>query len=56
MTWQQIVGLLLAIYAAEEQLKTLQPGEEAVIDTPDVAFKKGKIRYDITKLVVKRAE
>jgi len=56
MSWQQIVALLLAIMAADQQIAAIQPGETALVDTPDVAFKRGKTRYDIVAVSITRAE
>lgn len=56
MAFVTIIQLFMAIMAAADQITQLKPGEQDMIDTPDVAFKLGKVRYDITRIEVKRAE
>lgn len=56
MNFDMIFALFFAIGAAKRQIQALEAGETSTIDTPDVAFKIGKTRYDLTEIIVKRAE
>lgn len=55
MNFWTVLALLNAILAAAGEVTELGPGEIGNIDTPDVAFKIGGVRYDITAITVKRA-
>ncbi len=54
--FETALDLVIAVRAAKKRLAKLKPGEEAEIDIPDVAFKQGSVRFDVTELTVKRAE
>lgn len=56
MNFDMIFALFFAIGAAKKQIQMLEAGETDTIDVPDVAFKIGKVRYDILTIEVKRAE